>query len=51
MRGTRTISVDSLKAREEKGKLAVRVAQLEARAARLKDAKVAAQPAPSPKVM
>ena len=37
-----------MKAREEKGELAAKVAELEAR---LKDAKAAAQPAPSPKVM
>ena len=37
-----------MKAREEKGELASKVAKLEAR---LKDAKAAAQPAPSPKVM
>ena len=35
-------------AREEKGQLAARVTQLEAR---LKDAEAAAQPAPSPKVI
>ena len=37
-----------MKAREEKGELAAKVAELEER---LKDAEVAAQPAPSPKVM
>ncbi len=37
-----------MKAREEKGKLAAKVAELQAR---LKDAEDAAQPAPSPKVM
>ena len=37
-----------MKAREEKGELAAKVAEL---VARLKDAKVAAQPAQSPKVM
>ena len=37
-----------MKAHEEKGKLAEKVAELEAR---LKDAEAAAQPAPSPKVM
>ena len=37
-----------MKACEEKGKLAAKVAELEAR---LKDAEAAAQPAPSPKVM
>ena len=37
-----------MKAREDKGKLAAKVAELEAR---LKDAEAAAQPAPSPKVM
>ena len=36
-----------MKAREEKGKLAAKVAKLEAR---LKDAEAAAQPAPFPKV-
>ena len=37
-----------MKAREEKGKLAAKVAELEAR---LKGAEAAAQPAPSPKAM
>ena len=37
-----------MKAREDKGELAAKVAKLEAR---LKDAEAAAQPAPSPKVM
>ena len=37
-----------MKAREEKGELAAKVAELEAR---LKDAEAAAQPAQSPKVM
>ena len=37
-----------MKAHEEKGELVVKVAELEAR---LKDAKAAAQPAPTPKVM
>ena len=37
-----------MKAREEKGELAAKVAELQAR---LKDAEEAVQPAPSPKVM
>ena len=37
-----------MEAREEKGELAAKVAELQAR---LKDAKEAVQPAPSPKVM